>query len=405
MKEDQLFKYKLLWIVILLAYINPAYLERFTIFDYYTAFVKFSLFAYFVFFKLLRKKIPNKIILWIGYAFFPTIVTFINGGDIKSALTFAFIVINISFIFFYLSKQHIKAMIEGLALLMEVLVVTNFITIIMVPNGLYLYTTDAGWKSSEVWFFGLRNSHSHFLCLACFASVVDYYITQRKLKKILTIMVHAIAIATVFKLSSGGGVVAFTLYMLMLFILMRRKTHNFILKIRLVVLIHIVIFLFLSFCIANTNVAELFSVLGEQRVYTLGRRIEIWTVVWEQIRQAPLFGYGFMSAEDLRWLSNLAAGAISSHNSMIDICFRGGFVTLVVYYYMLKSAGEKIDNSRNINYRIKNYIAVSWFTILLLLQTEGSMMSIPLLVIVGITLTIGKISQSWKQQQKTPLND
>ena len=58
-----------------------------------------------------------------------------------------------------------------------------------------------------------------------------------------------------------------------------------------------------------------------------------------------VFGTRVMKAENLRWLSNIGAGSVSNHNSMIDICFRGGALTFIVYCIMLMSAGKFLDNS------------------------------------------------------------
>lgn len=386
-------QYTIVWFFIFLANVNPAYLDRFTIFGLFTTAVKLAVFAYFVIFRVFKEKLSLKILPWIGYGIIPTIVTISRSGDTRSALIYTFTILSAILVFFYINTKHVRFMIGGLAALMELLVFINLLTIIVVPNGLYLYETEAGWSSRDVWFFGLRNSHSPFLCLACFASVLNYFLNGGRLKKIRAVLTHIIAIGTVVLLSSGGGMVSFAVYFVLLIILARKNITNIkpiILKIRLVVLINIGVFLFLSFFIANTNYAYFFSLLGDMRIYTMGRRISIWAAVWEHIHNYPIFGHGFMKASELKWLSTLAAGAVSSHNSMMDICFRGGYVTFVIYCIMLITAGKSIDDNEQIHYRIRNYFAASWFTILLLLQSEGAMMSVPLLTIVGITMNVGK---------------
>ena len=392
-----------IWFLVFLAFVNPAYLDRFSFFGLFTTATKLLVFGYFLIFKVFHNKFPKKIVPWLCYALLPTLTTIIRSGDIRSALIYSFTIMSSALVFFYVSDRHTKDMVSGLALVMEILVFINMVTIILVPSGLYIYETEAGWWSSDVWFFGLRNSHSTFLCLACFSSVIDYYLRGGLLKKILVVITHIISVITIILLSSGGGLVSFAVYFIMLFVLTRKNRINIIpiiVKTRLVVLINIAIFVFLSFFAANTNFVNIFSLIGEQRVYTMGRRLSIWAAVWEHIPMAPFWGHGFMKAEELRWLSNLAAGAITSHNSMMDICFRGGLITFTVYCIMLISTGVYIDDSRRIDYKIKNYFAASWFAILLLLQSEGAMMSIPLLTIVGLTIKIGKTVENGKLHVK-----
>lgn len=403
-------KQKLIWFFVFLAYINPGYLDRFSAFGLFTTFVKLSVFLYFLVFGVLRKRFPLKILPWIGYSLLPTITTIINHGDIRSGLIFSFTVLSVALIFFYIDDNNIVNLIGGLAALMELLVTINIATIILVPDGLYLFETEAGWWSKDVWFFGLRNSHSPFLCLACFASVLDCYFSSGTWKKMISIITHIIAITTVILLNSGGGLVAFAVYFLLFAVLCIKKKSRFkkktiILNTHMIVVVNIMIFIFLSFFASKTNISSIFGVLGDQRVYTLERRMGIWTVVWEHIAEAPFFGVGFMKAEDLTWLSSIAAGAFSSHNCMIDICLKGGFITLIVYFFMLFSSGSGIDKNKYVDYKLKNYLSISWFTIFLLLQSEGSMMSIPLLTIIGITYKLGKVLKPQKIIMKTMLKN
>ena len=385
---------KTLWFIVFLAYVNPGYLDRFTVFGLFTTFVKLTVFSYFLLFGVLRKRISVKILPWIGYSLFPALITIIHTGDVKSELIFSFTILSVAFIFFYMDYRHIYYLVGGLATLMVVLVVINIATIVLVPNGLYLFETDSGWSSRDVWFFGLRNSHTPFLILACFSTVIDYFLCGGRWRWIVTVSTHIVCIITVVLLSSGGGMVSFSLYYALLLVLTRKQRTDInpvVIKTWMMVFVSIIVFLFLSFFAASTNIADTFSFLGDQRVYTMGRRIDIWETVMDHILVSPVWGFGFMNANDLVWLSSLAAGAVSSHNSMMDIWFRGGFVTLLVYYIMLISAGRDVDNNSHINYQLKNYLAVSWFTILLLLQVEGSVMSIPLLSIIGITYVLGKL--------------
>lgn len=387
-------KSKFLWFIIFFVYVNPAYLDRFRVFGYFTMVVKLLLFAYFFLFRVMHiKKLSLKILPWIGYALIPTVVTVFSDGDIINAFIYSFTIISVALMFFYEKNKHVKDMVNGLATVMELLVIINLLTIVLVPDGLYTYETNVGWRSNDVWFFGLRNSHSTFLYLACFASTLDYFINERESKKVICVLTHIVAVITVLLLDSGGGIVSFSAYFIMLFLLIRKRKTNlksFVLKINIVIIVNIAIFIFLSFFAADTNVANIFEIIGEQRVYTMGRRLSIWSAVWEHIMDSPIFGTGFVKAENLTWLTRLAAGATTSHNSMIDICFRGGYVTFIIYCIMLITSGSYIDKNEDINYKFKNYIAISWFTILLLLQSEGAMMSIPLLVTVGITYRLGQ---------------
>lgn len=385
-------KYTILWFLVFLAFVNPAYLDRFVIFNCIKLTIKVIAFIYFLICGISCGKMSKKLIPWISYAVIPLMTTVVKAGTIKSGLVYVFTIISVALMFFYIKDKSFNYMISGLALLMEMLITINFITLIIFPEGLYLYETDAGWWSRDVWFFGLRNSHASFLYLGCFASTIYCFYDKTKLNKIMCIYTHVISIMTILKLDSGGGIVAFTMYFILVLMMARKhivKFRPFTLKIKMVVLIHVLIFLFLSFFAGNTSIGNIFSILGEQRVYTFGRRLDIWHTVWEHTLESPIIGSGFMNTSDITWLTRIAAGATTSHNSMIDICFRGGFITLIVYIIMLVSSGSAIDHNKQMNLALKNYISISLMTILLLLQSEGAIMSIPLLVTVGMSYRIG----------------
>ena len=135
---------QIIWFLVFLAFVNPAYLDRFSAFGLFTTIVKLLIFVYFIVFKALRNKFPVRIIPWFLYALLPTFTTVLKGGDIRKALIYSFTVLSVALIFFYVNDCHVRDMIAGLALIMEILVLINLLTIIIVPGGLYLYETEAG---------------------------------------------------------------------------------------------------------------------------------------------------------------------------------------------------------------------------------------------------------------------
>lgn len=380
------------------AFVNPGYFDQIPLFSLFFAVVKVITFLWVILRTFsIRKKFSRTVVPLFIYAIIPVISTVLGKGDYRSALLFFLTILSITLVPEMLDGWKLESFCRALARLMNVFCLLNLLSIIFVPGGLYHYSTTTGWESNEVWIFGLRNGHPPYLLFSCFAAVLYWWMTRRKNDFLRVVEIHLVSGITILLLHSGGGLVAFSTYCLLLIVFCLRVMNHVRIRMWLVVVLHILIFFSITFLSVNGAFDPIFDLLGGNKSYTFGVRQFIWENVWMRVASRPILGYGFMRRENLTWLMQIAAGAVTSHNSMLDMLFRGGSVTLISFVvYMFMIAREADNASMD---PMNNYCCIAFFCIMLLLQTEGAMTSPTLFLTLGLIWRFRKNVRNYQEQR------
>lgn len=376
---------------VLFSFIKPDYLSRFPLIDTTFNVIRIICVLFLLFRCMILKKVSRLFILEGLFALVPWLVTAYSAGDVYLASVSAFIVVGTILWMDYIGHRAPAIMLQTLNLLMELLLYTNLLTIIFVPQGLYEYTTMSTWSSNAVWLFGLRNSHPVFLVLGCFCADLKYYYSRRRLRDMLRLAaLHITALATSLLLDSGIGYFAFSLYLvLMLFCYMAKHTK---LQFSTVVIIHIALFFALTAFSITLQFTGLLSLIGKSN--TASGRTVIWATMWAHIMQKPFLGHGYMKTADLRWLTSIAAGAATGHNYMIDILFRGGVVTYIVFVAMLFELNRILEEGK-LELHLYNLVSGAFFCLYLTMQSEGKTgIPVALFTMIALIAMIPNLDQA-----------
>ena len=370
---------KLIIFFVYFIYLCPDYFNQFVISDVMVRILQVVLFL-FIIVDVVTRRGTSKFAVWVGiYLIIPILPTIFCAGKLFSALAAMVKVLGIVLWTERFGRRYPHNVLPAVTRLMEVLIYINFLTIIFFPHGLYTYETEIGWKSNNVWFFGLRNVHAPYLVLGCFCEVLRYQFCHKTASdKFRVILMHTISLITIIKLASGGGYVMMTAYALLL--IFSKIFQNFKIDFSVAIIFHVVLFFSITLLSATLLFAGFFALFGKEGTAT--GRITVWATMWKHIIERPIFGHGYMQSEDMRWLMRVAAGATTGHNAMIDMMFRGGIVTYVSFVMLLFEVKKRVEAVSQ-HREIYNFASISFMCMFLLLQSEGGMESTVLFALLG----------------------
>lgn len=381
--------------LVYLVYIHPAYFDQIPFLDSVLTVLKVGLFLIFIFLALINKRVSRLTILMFVVSVIPAFVTFLQGGNYYKAIAFICNITGSILWTEFIGKKRPAAVVDTLAVLLELLIYANLLTIFLVPGGLYHFVQSTGWQSDKVWLFGLRNGHTMYLVLGVFFSSLRYYYSGRRMRDMLRLIaVHICAIVTVYMLESGGGYIVFALYYILLLICLIFKKLR--IDFSIAILFNVVLFFLLTTLSVSMGFANLLALIGKD--VTMSGRLRIWQEMWAHILEKPLFGYGYMRDEDLYWLMKIAAGSVSGHNLMIDIFFMGGAATYAIFVASFFEIRRRLNGIKD-KPMLYNYATLAVFSILLTMQSEGGFGSTVLNTLLSVIAILPEIDRAMEARK------
>jgi len=373
----------LMWLIIFLAFIKPEYLARNDTFDSACNYVRVATCIFSVMGILLSKRISGRLLVVVFYLFPVLIVTIINGGDVYKAIASMVVIFAMFAMFENLGLKEIKNRVKILNFLLLVILVIDVITILAYPNGLYQLenTREITFYTDDVWFLGYKNDHPPYYFLACFTSVLCIFFNDMKRKYFyIAVIVHIASLLGVISMFAGCGIYSFVIYIGLLICLLKIK--SFKMEFNHAVGIHIILFILLTTVSLNPMFIKVFSIIGKER--TMAIRAKVWTTTWEYVSRSILWGHGYENSIDLLWLQKMAAGAVTSHNSIMDMFLVGGCITASAFILLLFQIGKKIRWLRAESKKLYAYLSIVFFASFMLAQTEGFMRNVPIFMMLSI---------------------
>lgn len=372
---------RIFWFILIVLFIKPGYFDTIPILDFmFTAARVLIFFILVLRLVLINRQYSKVVVLTAAYAGIPVIMTIVYSGDLYSAIKNASIILGSVLLMQYMEEKRHTKMISDLCLVMETLIYINLATILLFPKGLWMYRTDYNWNSSRFWFFGLRNIHTTYLMFGCFLSAINLHFSKKNIRNtVRCVAIHAASAVTIILIDSGAGYIMMTAYALLMVVVqvIIKKRLSF----QLVVWFHVVLFYAITWFSATTLFSDFFLLFGKEGTAT--GRLSIWFNVWQWITKKPFLGYGIMKTNELVWLKKIAAGATTGHNTMIDILFRGGYVTFVFFIILLLAVGNNLKRCSADAY-LYNLISISFASFFLTFQTEGGFAGVGLFMMVGL---------------------
>ncbi|MCL2386753.1 MAG: O-antigen ligase family protein, partial [Defluviitaleaceae bacterium] len=184
----------------------------------------------------------------------------------------------------------------------------------------------------HVYFFGHRNSITPVAILLLTICAIYYHIQKKRLSLWMLIVVTSTILGMLFIWSATGVAVMFIFILLILFINngVLFKFMNF----AAFAPITIGSFFFVVVFRLQEHISFLIEQILDRSLTFTGRTI-IWDFSIMMISQAPFLGYGVRQSSDPTWLGWSSTYLWFSHNGVLEILLRGGFIGLITYIVLV----------------------------------------------------------------------
>lgn len=239
----------------------------------------------------------------------------------------------------------------SIAFILFMLVLINFISLIVCPNG--MYTDERGWIYN--WFLGYKNGHI-YIQLPYIAFSAMYFIKKENCLPLIFWLSQLIVLASAIICGSSTGAGVILLVLVLLFAYNIKKVTTRINIIVVFLGFSILSLLFIKYNFQN-NFSELIYFLFRKEA-TFTSRTDIWkmssTVFWDN----KFFGVG----NSVYYLEAVKMVVTQSHNRYLDILYTGGMIGYLLYTLMIISSGYKAyKNKRCFIITILTIVCTAYF--------------------------------------------
>jgi O-antigen ligase len=306
-----------------------------------------------VFMGLISKKIYIDIfiVIFLLLSISILIPTLLNNGDLKLFSIYYGLPLGYFFLI-QIYKKNILVLIRTTDNVLKALILINFITVLLYPNGLY---------SEGRWILGLSNVHIMYIIFSMFISIYRSIYTN-KVVSISTKIYLLLCYVSLLLVWSATSLVAVSVLILMLINYKTLFKFRKIVNIFSYAFISILFFILLVFFRINNYFVYFFEfVLRKDATLTL--RTFIWDEVIELIGKNNYMGMGLSSP--LSMLSNF--GYVHSHSYYLELLRVGGLISLVLFIILIISLYIK---KRSHNNQALFILSMFVLPILILFQTE-----------------------------------
>lgn len=300
----------------------------------------------FLVFFINRLKI-NKSYLLMLYFIILFIPTIYNNGDIFGLLIQSLLTLIWIILFNYNMNYNKNNFLDALDFTFYLLIVINFITILLFPDGMYV---NSSYYHSN-YFLGLDNNFIMYILPGLTINFLNSYRKYNKLSK-TSIILYLIILISVIKIWSVTTLCAFILLSILLFLSQIKNLS--LLKFFKVLFILLgscfILFLILDSVGIFKYLMDLFG-----KDVTLSNRVVIWKDYIYYIKKQPFIGYGYEKISTILTKTN----AQHAHNIYLNIIYQGGYTLFLVFlsliYYF--SPSKRISNIKCV--RVLKCIIVS----------------------------------------------
>lgn len=293
-----------------------------------------------------------------------------------------------------LIKKNANVYFRTMAFLFSLLIVMNFLTVLLFPNG--LYTIIEKGTPNKCWLLGYDNGHVVYQIYGIMMVMINSLIKRGSILRPLPIGLYFISLFSTVKLWSTTALVALIAFGF-IFVLAFAKELRKLCNGRLfTVLVAAIFFLIMSIVlggrIGSTISWIVVSILKKDITFTA--RKQIWIVFLSNIKSV-IYGNGFESIEILtkRFYIN------SAHNQWIQMFYEGGIIHVGIYLLMLYMYAKEI--SKRPKNMIKSVVAISVFSIMIvqLMRTCFDEFWLSMLVIAHVVSCIDETKYHRKKQE------
>lgn len=288
--------------------------------------------------------------------------TLINNGSIWTWFAaacglFAFILI------FEAWSHNIKDLIFALMPLMELLCYGNYVTILLFPQGLYVWETDAGWVSQSNWLLGYRTGFITYLLSACVIAFLYQQYGGKRWREWGIYIVSFIMVALP-PSRSATSAIGLTIFLLMLFIIRRGFKFNVYFLVGINITLFFVVVVFRLHEVFLGLIGQIFA----RNIVTLTGRTPLWDNLLQLVKERPLLGCGVQTLVGSVALLKFNYGA-NAHNIILHYLYQGGAIQLALYLCMMTIVYRRLHKMQG--HMIAQVISAALFVFQIMGLTEA----------------------------------
>lgn len=293
-------------------------------------------------------------IVFFRLSFF--VQTLLSKGDILMWGYFSIVLLTMSLLF-HLYRFKIIDFLKVLSFFMLIILILNFLTILIFPNGI----TD------ELYFIGIRTRFTDVIFPAICISFVADYLNGKKCS-IMTFLLILISFLTIVKMWIATAIVGLLLLIFIYFILM-----IFFKKSKISLVIPVLLALILNYFIVYGDLINSFSRFIEGVLHkstSLSGRTEIWAIAKQIINKKPIFGYGMYDNGNFVYWGYKGGpyGLWQAHNQWLQMMFDGGILTTSIFICFILNSGYYIKQLDNKKVRSLMIATISIFLIMMITE-------------------------------------
>jgi len=282
-----------------------------------------------IFYNFIRIKAKYSPITKLVILYFLLMVwsTFINGGALRTAITYSFGACGICiFADLFICKYGVNKYCQYMSRLLLVYVMINCTTIWLYPSGLYSGTL-VDLNRTQNWFLGYKNSHI-YLYLPCLFFVFIIGVQKKQRISWKYILFALIVLASIIISESTTSLVLMLCFCTYLIFCFKREylmfENPFIQYVCILITNYALVFMDIVSLLQNF-IRAIFD-----KYSTIKSRTIIWKNALRYIKESPLMGNGI---EDYEVSLTKIYG--QAHNKLLDVTYVGGIVGLLCFVLIL----------------------------------------------------------------------
>ena len=358
------------YILLLFSFFEPGFLEYCypSISTIYTAFRYISFII--ITFLILSSKSFSRIIIHITvYLLVLFVSSIINSLSTIEALNICVRLLTICLVTDYGIRKDTKNFLNAICIVLNILIIYNFITLMLYPQG--MYTNSTGYTKN--WVLGYKNTHILYIIPAIILNYVRKNYNKEKLS-IFDYIIILISLVSTLIVNNSTGIVGIILLLgIILFPNIYNNTKIFNSK------NYFVSYISLYIGIVVMRLQNIFKFLIVDMLHkdlTFTGRIYIWDKVIEAIKAKPILGYG-------NSMYQYSINTFTTHNTLLDVVYKTGIIGLIIYILLLIRAVKQLYIYRKTT--ISKILSIGLLIYFIMMITEAYSMIYYLYIIVICT--------------------
>ena len=262
----------------------------------------------------------------------------INGKDKNTAISYMLNYTALTALCEMIIDHSYKSFVRSVSPILNVLVICNFITMLLFPNGMYVNLVPITLQTyTENWLLGYDNTAIIVILPAILFAVVRAWYIDEKYSLISTVIL-VISVVSIVRSWVATTLVSISIFILVYILI---KSGGEVQRIGAIInsMIYLIATIAAFLVLSVFQLTDLYSSFVEKvmrKNITFSGRIRIWGMSIASTLRKWQIGYGFDEMDGLERLRN--TGLSSTHNTYLWFFYIGGiiaFITFIVYIVLI----------------------------------------------------------------------